>query len=309
MSFREHIGVPDNFDKILPELKTKNLKWEAVCYSGTKINQSAKISYYASISPNSYGNIVLSPGLGTNTDIDPLMKALTFWALTHKYNIITFNTFLGNFYTFPSFEIAQKNTYHEFTASLESCVKFIEPYCIKSPSILIGHSAGATGIIDALNSIASKKDKINFQSVILFAPWASKEWHDYFKELVYHHCETSTFNNPHKILPIINMFDIEKYGSTRYVPILPDFLKDMENSVFKPDLMNNWNTYVTIVIGSKDRKVSKETLRQHYEELVKKSNDINRFQFIVLTDEKHSFIKIHQNIKSIIDLIKSQRIL
>lgn len=305
MNNYKKFGIPDDFDKLLPELKDKTLRWETVCRSGTEINNNAKISYYASVAPYSYGNIVLSPGLGTNTDIDPLMGAVTFWALTHRYNIITIDTFLGQFLEKPSFEIAQKNTYNEFIASLESCVKFIEPYCINKPSLLIGHSAGATGITDALNNIVSKKRKINFQSVMLFAPWASKEWHDYFKEIV---CRHNKPHNPYKFLPIINMFDIEKYGSARYTPILPDFLDDMEKSVFKPDLMNKWNTHITIVVGAKDRKVSEETLHKRYEELVKQSSDKNRFQFIVLPNAKHSFIQIHKDTQSVINLIKSQRI-
>ena len=113
-----HIGVPENFNDLLPVLKAKTLKWETVCYSGTKINNNAKISYDASFFPDSYGNIILSPGLGTNTDIDPLMRTITFWSLTHKYNIITFDTFLGQFCDVPSFEIAQKNTYSEFVSLL-----------------------------------------------------------------------------------------------------------------------------------------------------------------------------------------------
>ena len=44
-----HIGVPENFNDLLPELKAKTLKWETVCYSGTKINNNAKISFYSAI--------------------------------------------------------------------------------------------------------------------------------------------------------------------------------------------------------------------------------------------------------------------
>ena len=308
MNNYKKFGVQDDFEKLLPELKAKNLKWETVCHSGTKINNTAKISYYASISPDAYGNIVLSPGLGTNTDIDPLMKTITFWALTHRYNIITVNTFLGQFCEKPSFEMAQKNTYLEFVATLESCVKFIEPYCIKTPSILIGHSAGATGITDALNNIAKKEQKINFQSIILFAPWASKEGINFFKNFISKHYESKIFANTNKILPLINIFDIMDRSVTRYVCIPHDFLDDMYNSPFDPKTMNKWDTHVTIVIGEKDRKVSKETLHKRYEELVKQSFDKNRFQFIILPNAKHSFIQIHKNNKSVIDLIKSQRI-
>ena len=302
----KQFGIPSNFDELLPDLKSKTLKWETVCYSGTKINQSAKISYYATISTNPYGDIILSPGLGTNTDIDPLMKMLTFWALTHRHNVITLNTFLGEFSENPSFEQAQINTYQEFVSLLESSIKFIEPYSIASKNILIGHSAGATGIIDALNNIAKKEEKININSVMLFAPWASEEWHETFKELVYTRCKSNNFENPNKILPIMNIFDADLTKTSRYMSIMPKFFNDMDNSPFRPDLMNKWNSYITIIAGEKDKKAPKEVLEQRFQELEKQSNR-NLFKFIVLPNAKHSFLHIYENNQSVISLIKSQR--
>lgn len=302
----KQFGIPSNFDELLPDLKSKTLKWETVCYSGTKINQSAKISYYATISTNPYGDIILSPGLGTNTDIDPLMKMLTFWALTHRHNVITLNTFLGEFSENPSFEQAQINTYPEFVSLLESSIKFIEPYSMASKNILIGHSAGATGIIDALNNIAKKEEKININSVMLFAPWASEEWHETFKELVYTRCKSNNFENPNKILPIMNIFDADLTQKSRYMSIMPKFFNDMDNSPFRPDLMNKWNSYITIIAGEKDKKAPKEVLEQRFQELEKQSNR-NLFKFIVLPNAKHSFLHIYENNQSVISLIKSQR--
>lgn len=299
-------GIPDDFAQKLPDLKAKTIKWETLCYSGTKINQSAKISYYSTISANPYGDIILSPGLGTNTEIDPLMKTITYWGLTHRYNIITINTFLGDFIEQPSFEKAQINTYSEFVTLLESCIKFIEPYSIASKNILIGHSAGATGVVDALNNIVKKDEKININSVMLFAPWVSKEWFDAFTTIIYKRCESNKFDNPHKILPIMNIFDAECSGTARYMSIMPKFLTEMENSPFRPDLMNKWNTYITIVAGEKDRKISTDTLYERYQELSLQPNR-NLFQFISLPDAKHSFLSIYKNNQSVISLIKSQR--
>ena len=300
------IGVPNNFNELLPELKAKTLKWETVCYSGTKINNNAKISFYASLASDSYGNIILSPGLGTNTDIDPLMKTITFWSLTHKYNIITFDTFLGQFCPIPSFETAQKNTYSEFVSLLETCIKFIEPYSVKQNAILIGHSAGATGIIDALNNIAENGNQTHIRSVMLFAPWASKQWHDYLKGFIYKHYQRYCVDDPHQILPICNIFN-QDYDKSGYVTILPQFFTDMENSSFRPDLMNKWQTYITLVAGEKDKKVPTEILQKRFEELSRQSNR-NMFKFIVLPDERHSFLNIHSDTQSVINLIKSQRI-
>ena len=295
-------GVPDNFNKLLPDLKAKSLKWEAVCYSGTEINNSAKIHYYSASVLYPLGDLILSPGLGTNTDIDPLMKMLTYWGLTHKYNIMTIDTFLGDFLNLPSLEVAQKNTYHEFISSLESSIKFIEPYSLKHKNILIGHSAGATGVIDALNSMTIKNEKINLFSVMLFAPWASAQWGKAFKEIVYQRCESSNFNNPNKILPVTNMFN----NHIGYMNIMPQFITDKDNMPFRPDLMNNWGTYTTIIAGEYDKKAKPEDLQKKFDELKKQPNH-SRFRFIVLPKAKHSFLSIYKNNQCAISLIQSQK--
>ena len=293
-------GVPDNFNSLLPDLKAKALKWEAVCYSGTAINNSTKINYYSVSSP--LGDLILSPGLGTNTDIDPLMKMITYWGLTHQHNIITINTFLGDFLPMPSQEIAERNTYPEFIASLKSSIKFIEPYSLKNKNILIGHSAGATGVIDALNDMTDKGEKINLFSVMLFAPWASAQWGKVFKEIVYKRCESSNFNNPNKILPVTNMFN----NHTGYMNIMPQFITDKDNMPFRPDLMNNWGTYTTIIAGEYDKKAKPEDLQKKFDELKKQPNH-SRFRFIVLPKAKHSFLSIYKNNQCAISLIQSQK--
>lgn len=299
-------GIPEKFDEELPSLKAKTIKWETVCYSGTKINNSARISYYATFANNPYGNLILSPGLATNTDVDPLMKMLTFWALTHRHNVITFNTFLGDFYETPSFELAQNNTYAEYVSLLESCLKFTEQYVVNQRNIVIGHSAGATGIIDAMNNIVKKEENIKFDSVMLFAPWVSMEWFEYLKTFIYKRCESNNFDNPHKMLPMMNIFNEENVEKPRYMTIMPKFLTDMVETPFRPDLMNKWNTYITIIQGEKYKKTSPELLKQRFEELAKQSNR-NLFQYIVLPEAKHSFLKIYANNQSVISLIKSQR--
>jgi hypothetical protein len=306
MEHYKKFGVPNNFEELLPELKTQTKKWETVCYSGTKINNSAKITFYATPKSNPYGNIILNPGLATNTNIDPLMKTLTFWSLTHSYNVITFDTFLGDFYNLPSFELAQRNTYPEFISLLSECIKFIEPYSVQNKSILIGHSAGAAGLIDALNNLTNSGHKTNIGSVMLFAPWLTVKWKDNLTDIVYRHCDSHGMYNPHKILPIVNIFDIEQNKKTRYVTIMPEFLNDMVHSDFQPELMNQWGPNVTIVAGEKDKKVSIEQTEQRFLEL-QQQTESNRFKFIVVPNVKHSFLNIGSNTPAVIDLIKSQR--
>lgn len=303
----KQFGVPKNYSELLPALKEKTLKWQTVCYSGTKINSFATISYYATTSTNPYGNIILSPGMCTNTNIDPLMKTLTYWALSHRHNVITFNTFLGDFYEIPTLQTARKITYKEFVSVLESCVKFIEPYSTNQQNILIGHSAGATGIIDALNNIVKKGNKINLTSVMLFAPWPGSQWFNSLKNIVYARCTSNNLTTPYGMLPIVNIFDTYECGHTRYVTLMPKFLSDMTATQFRPDLMNQWGTYITIVAGEKDKKTSLELLQERFDELQKTTKNHNRFKFIVLPNAKHSFLDVYENNQSIIRLIQSQR--
>ena len=298
-------GIPNNFEELLPELKAKTIKWETVCYSGTEINNSARITYYAAFANKIHGNIILSPGLATNTDIDPLMKMLIFWALTHRHNVITFNTFLGDFHESPSFELAQRNTYSEFVSLIESCINFTMKHTLNQQNILIGHSVGATGVIDALNNIAKQNKKTNIDSVMLFAPFASNQW-ETFKGIIYKRYESTWFAKSSHILPITNVFDCLANGHTRYVSILPKFYNELCEYPFQPDLMNKWNTYITIIAGERDRKSPPAEIREKFEELEKQSNK-NLFDFILLPNEKHSFLRIYKNNQSVIGLIKSQR--
>ena len=298
-------GIPDNFDELLPDLKAKTIKWETICYSGTEINNSARITYYATFANKAYGNIILSPGLAANTNIDPLMKMLIFWALTHQYNVITFNTFLGDFQECPSFESAKRNTYSEFVSLIESCINFTMQHTMNQQNILVGHSAGATGVIDALNNITEQNKKTNIDSVMLFAPWASAQW-ETFQSIIYKRCEATKFENPNKILPITNSFDLIENGRSRYVSILPKFYNELCEHTFRPDLMNRWNTHITIIAGERDRKSPPAEIRAKFEELEKQSNK-NLFKFILLPNAKHGFVRIYKNNKSVIELIKSQR--
>ena len=87
---------------------------------------------------------------------------------------------------------------------------------------------------------------------------------------------------------------------------MPKFFNEMDNSPFRPNLMNKWNSYITIIAGEKDKKAPKEVLEQRFQELEKQPNR-NLFKFIVLPNAKHSFLHIYENNQSVISLIKSQR--
>ena len=86
---------------------------------------------------------------------------------------------------------------------------------------------------------------------------------------------------------------------------MPDFFIDMQKYPFRPDLMNKWNTHTTIIAGAKDKKSPVSQIQSKFEELTKQPNK-HLFDFIVLPDEKHSFIQLYQHKTSVINLIKSQ---
>lgn len=110
---KENLFIPNNFDQLLPELKQKTFKWRTEYTSGSNTPTTAYIEYYA-VTGKTNNNLILLPGIASNTDIEPLMKMLTFWGLTHKYNIYCLNTFLSDFQRNISLDAARKNTVPEF---------------------------------------------------------------------------------------------------------------------------------------------------------------------------------------------------
>lgn len=297
---------PDNFEELLPTLKKNTFQWESMYYSGTKINTSGKIALYQTQDTKPCGNIILIPGLATNTSIDPLMKSITYWSLTHRYNVITFDTFLGDFHESPCLKTAQQNTFPEFIALIQAGIHFIEPYTINSYSCVIGHSAGATGLIAALNNITKQNKPIKLSAVMLFAPWASKEFPNYLENMVYTRLVSNGFKGELKYLPISNCFDTYATHKTRYVTILPNFLHQLATSPFHPDLMNKWNLFITIVAAGKDKKAPADPIHQRYTELQQYSNK-SLFKYVEVKDAKHSFLNIGTTAQNVISLIKAQR--
>ena len=299
------------FKDFLSYEKKKTLKWQNVCYSGTANNCGATISYYASTNPNTYGDIVLFPGLATNTNIDPFMKNLMFWGLNHRRNVITVDTFLGEFKDKLSApeakQHANKNTYSEFVSLLEQSIKFIQPYTIPNKNILIGHSAGATGLTDALNNLTTKNIKTNAGSVMLFAPCFGVQQIGTIDNAVKRRIDAKRDEYPDGILIMPNAQDVWETRKIRNVYVSPNFIGDMFASTFRPDLMNKWGTYITLVAAQKDTKVSITCLKQCFEEM-KNMSCADLFKMIILSDSQHSILAPNQNNRNILNIIKNQRI-
>ncbi len=308
MNRTKQFAVLSEFKSFLDEIKAKTLKWQTVCYSGTHNNQTATISYYASLNPNSIGDIVLFPGLATNSNLDPLIKNIMFWGLNHRRNIITIDTFLGDFKEIPLAEYADKNTYPEFVSLIEQSIIFIQPYTIPKKNILIGHSAGATGLTDAINNLTTKNTKINAGSVMLFAPCFGTQRLDVINKQIERRLESNKKDMPQNLLSLINAFDVWTSGKIRHVYISSNFIQDLFTIDFRPDLMNKWNTNVTLVAAQQDEKVSFQFLQQCYKQLEQQSNS-DLFRFVVLQNTPHSILKPKENNRDVIRIVKNQKTL
>ena len=310
MNSKTQFAFLKNVEKHLVEAKSRTLKWRTVCYSQTNSNCTATISYYASMNPYACGDIVLFPGLATNTEIDPLMKSLLFWALTHRRNVFTVDTFVGDFKEQISFtearEFATKNTYKEFVTLIEQSIKFIQHYTIPNKNILVGHSAGATGLTNAMNNLTEQNVKTNIGSVILFAPCFGNLQRGTIDNAVKRRMESNHSEYPEGVLVMPNAQDIWLTKKMRHIYIAPNFISDMFTSAFKPDLMNKWGTYITIVAAEKDTKVSFNYLKQYFDKMVQ-GNNSDLFRFIPLQNTQHCILLANQNNKQIVNVIKTQK--
>lgn len=306
MNRAKQFAFLSGFEPFLNEIKAKALKWQTVHYSGTQNNQTATISYYTSLNPNVCGNIILIPGLATNTNLDPLMKTLMFWGLNHRRNIITINTFLGDFKDKPAVDDDTKNTYPEFVSLIEQSIKFIQPYTISNKNMLIGHSAGASGLTDAMNNLTENNITTNIGSVILFAPCFGAHHLDSINKQIERRMESNKNEITKNLLPMINAFDVWATSKIRHVYVSSNFISDMFNSKFRPDLMNKWNTTVTLVAAKQDEKVSFKFLEQCYKQLQQQSRS-DLFNFVALQNTPHCILKPKNNNQDVIHVIKNQK--
>ena len=178
--------IPANFYELLPELKEKTFKWRLEYSSRSENATIGYITHYSPIMDNGKkpnGNIILAPGLASNADIEPLMKAITYWALTKKFNVYSITTFLGDFKPEVTPALAARNTFPEFIKLMDMGIDLIEEQCRDQWTCLIGHSAGATGAIEIFNKRIKENKTPRVSAAILFAPWCTTQWHDFIKSV------------------------------------------------------------------------------------------------------------------------------
>lgn len=297
--------IPSDFKDKLPALKEQSFVWSLDYNTKTNLRPTGHIKHF-STTDNPRGNLILVPGLASNTATEPLMKSITYWGLVSRYDVYCMDSFLGDFNPTISIEDAKRNTYDEFVRLIDTGLNIVQKQCFGQYSCLITHSAGCSALIDIFNSRIEQGKKLRFSSSVMFAPFTPIETLEWFKNL---------YKARYKLN---NISDEEFYktpmGITSphtpnggYVSIMPKFYDDSRSDRFRPDLMNEWGTPVTLVGAGKDKKAPMQIISQRYDILRKQSNG-HLFRLVEFPTSKHSFIDQHKDWSAIINLIKSQRI-
>jgi dienelactone hydrolase len=301
------VFIPQNFMDVLPELKGKSFAWKMDFSSKTNVATTGHITHYEIKNASSRGNFVLVPGLASNTNIEPLMCATTYWALSHKYNIYALDTFLGDFQHEYTDELAKKNTLPEFMDLMDAGLEIIEKMSVGAWTCVVGHSLGGAGTLEVFNRRVQQQKPIGFSGAILFAPFVVREWNDFTKWFMKHYQYPDTPAEEYYVSPIglMSPHDLDITKENRYVSVYPSFFDDLSNLKPRPDLMAQYNIPVTMVAGGKDRKSPAENMRKIYQD-VNAYAPVAKMRFVEFPDSRHSFINQHNDWTSILHLIKSQ---
>ena len=181
------VFIPSDYLNDLPRLKDKYFSWKMEFSSKSAVANTGTITHFSINDANARGNFVLVPGLASNTEIEPLMGALSYWSLKHKYNVYALDTFLGDFKPTISAEIANKNTFPEFLDLMDTGLEIVSKMSAGAWTCVVGHSLGATGTLAVFNRRVINEKPIGFSGAILFAPYATKNWFDFSRKFMHHY--------------------------------------------------------------------------------------------------------------------------
>ncbi len=295
------LGIPENFADKLPELKSKTLKWETLYKSGTQINSKTTISFYQSLNP-AVGNLVLVPGMATNSKIDPLMKMIQYWGLKHRYNIINIDSFLGDFEKDITPESVHDNNYSELKTVLSGSIKFIQPHTVNKHTCIVGHCVSTTIITDILNDIVKNGEKIPVNSAIFFAPFP-KILPSKYDAIMLKRAQMETENkNVANLDPITAL----KLKHMKFICAMHDFIETVENIAFEPKTIAQWGIPVSLVVAGRDKISPAARAKENFEQ-ISKEQGTTKLQYLYLPERKHTFEQLYANYNDIIKIIKTQR--
>ncbi len=301
--------IPADFQNKLPELKEQAFKWKMEYVSQTPLQSVGHITHY-SVTDKARANIIVIPGLTSNTEIEPLMRAITYWALDNKHNVYALDTFLGDFHDDITHEYAQRNTFPEFIKLIDTGLDILEKQCAGTWTCLTAHSAGATGTFEIFNRRILDGKKLRFAACVMFAPYVSDQDCAKFRNLYRARYRMTNIpdeefdNTP---MGFTSPQDIALTNTKRYVTVYPSFFQDLAAVRMRPDIMDKYNIPITIVGAGRDNKVTTKSLIDLYNDLRQMPHGKN-FKYVEFKNSKHSFEDQHRDWSTIIQLIQSQHV-
>ncbi|MBR2286292.1 MAG: alpha/beta hydrolase [Alphaproteobacteria bacterium] len=300
------VFIPKNYADALPELKGKYFTWQMHFSSRTDLGTIGQITHY-SVGDVARGNFVLVPGLASNTQIEPLMGALSYWSLKHKYNIYALDTFLGNFKPEISAELAKKNTFPEFIDLMDAGLEIVSKMSMGKWTCVVGHSLGGTGVLEVFNRRVLQNRPVGFSGAILFAPYVTKEWFDFSKKFMHHHQYPDLSDDEFEKVPmgLMSPHDVMLVRQNRYVSLFTKFYDEVVALQPRPDLMAQYNIPVTMVAGGKDQKSPIEYIRSIYNQ-VNEYSPKEKMRFVEFPESRHSFMHQHEDWVAILRVMRSQ---
>lgn len=308
MKTQKDLSIPKNYKDALPELRGKTFDWNMEFSSKTRLT-TGNITHYSIRGAIPFGNLVLVPGLASNTQTEPLMCALTYWALTHKYNVYAIDTFLGDFKPEISDELAAKHTLPEFIDLVDVGMNIVEKMSINKWNCVIGHSLGGAGILSVFNRRITHNLPIGCSAAVLFAPFVTQEWHTVIKNILKdrQHPNLSQEEFYKHAVGLVSPHILFDDSTVRYVSIFPKFYDDTDALKPCPELMAKYDIPTTLVAGGKDRKAPIKYARSVYNSVLEHSSN-PKINFVEFPESKHSFMNQHNDWSSVLKLIKSQYI-
>ena len=305
----KEVFFPTDYVDKLPDLRDKSFAWKINFTSTTQLATNGTITHYAVNEDTSRGNLILVPGLASNTKVEPLMCAVTYWALTHKYGVYALDTFWGDFKPEITDKLAAKHTVPEFINLMETGFDIISKKSDGKWTCVVGHSLGGTGILEVFNRRVLQNRPIEYSGAILFAPFVVRDWNYTTKHFVkkYQYPELSEEEIANLPIGLISPHDLSEQRVARYISIYPKVYDDIDKLKPRPDLIAKYNIPLTLVAGGRDRKSPVEYIRGIYNDVLACPDCKTKIKFVEFPNSKHSFIKQDKDWNSILHLLKSQR--
>ncbi|MDR1207429.1 MAG: hypothetical protein LBK26_03385 [Rickettsiales bacterium] len=292
--------LPDEISESLKSIESKSLVTPVEFSGGSPVSNYGHITHYE-ISSKHTGNIVLLPGLASNTKIDPLMNACRLWSLSHNYNVFCLDHFLGDFKPEFSETDAKNNSYEQFMNVITAGLNMISTMSEGKWTALLAHSFGARGGIDYFNAKAESDQITNFSAVALFAPFASKEHTD--RLIRTRHKGTTASDEELRELPISFTNPNNPDKQNTHVSFYPSMLYSKDP---RPDMMRKWNMDTIFVTGGRDHRAPAAVHYQLYQELSQGPNG-HMFKYVEFPASNHSFFDQHKDYINLMRLVKSLR--